>query len=112
MEVRPVKTYRRPQYPQKTAVGRDPSLLRRIPHRWAKNTAVLTALGMTLTFSACSHGVSPAPAGSAAPETPAGSPTPANTPAMVAPIFEHGGGSGSFGCVSVVAPYFLSEEEA
>ena len=31
---------------------------------------------------------------------------------MVAPVFIHGGGSGAYGCVSVVSPYFLSEEEA
>lgn len=31
---------------------------------------------------------------------------------LVAPIFEHGSGRGSFGCDSVAPPSFISEEEA
>lgn len=31
---------------------------------------------------------------------------------MTAPVFFHGDGIGSYGCVSVTSPYFLSEEEA
>lgn len=31
---------------------------------------------------------------------------------LLAPIFEHGGGGASFGCMAVVPPVFMSEEEA
>lgn len=118
MEVKPPRSYRKPRYPQKSQVSRDPSLLRRVPHRWAKSAAALTALGMTLSLGACSLA-------DAGPEARDGSQTgqsgqtetggpaaPAGADSLAAPIFLHGGGSGSFGCVSVVAPYFLSEEEA
>ena len=33
-------------------------------------------------------------------------------PTGIIPLFEYGGGTGSFGCVSVAAPYFMSEDEA
>ena len=100
MEVKPARSYRKPRYPQKSQVSRDPSLLRRVPHRWAKSAAALTALGMTLSLGACSLA-------DAGPEARDGSQTgqsgqtetggpaaPAGADSLAAPIFLHGGGSG------------------
>ena len=43
-----------------------------------------------------------------------GEPTPLPTPYynMLIPLFEYGEGTGAIGCVSIVAPVFMSEEEA
>lgn len=115
MKVKPVLRYRTPKYPQKAQIALDPTLLRYVPHRWAKNTAVMTALGMTLSLAGC---VRQAPETTAVPTPETAVPTisssPTETPASgsVAPVFEHGDGFCSYGCVSVVVPYCLTEEEA
>lgn len=92
MKVKPMRYYMPPGYPQKEAFLANPDGMGQIPVRWSKNGVVMTALGMTLVLSACSS--SGADGG------------------MVAPLFIHGEGSGSFGCVAVTSPYFFSEEEA
>lgn len=96
MEVRPVGRCRRPGYPSRDEVLRDPGLLRRnVPPAWRKSARVTAAMSIMLavgqqTNSGC--GCDPAP--------------------KVAPLFFHGGGVGSAGCLVVTAPVFLSEEEA
>jgi hypothetical protein len=93
MDARPVRRYRIPRYPTKLRVLAEPELLaRHVPAAWRKRaevagTAVLLALGGPL---GCDSG----------------------PPAVVAPLFEHGDGRGSTGCVVVSPPVFLSEEEA
>lgn len=117
MNIQPVTKYKMPKYPQKIEVMKNPTILNYVPSRWKKNAIVMTAFSLTLTLSACSAhssanlGVSP---GSDAPSlTPTASVPLENTMVYTAaPIFEHGSGSGSYGCSSITAPYFFSEEEA
>ena len=93
MDARPVRRYRIPRYPTKLRVLAEPGLLaRHVPPAWRKcaevaGAAALLALGGPL---GCDSG----------------------PPAVVAPLFEHGDGRGSTGCVVVSPPVFLSEEEA
>lgn len=96
MKVKTVTRYKNPGYPVKEEILADPQLLRRIPSRWEKNAYVMTALGLTVSLSACGASAEGAQGASD----------------RVAPVFIHGGGSGAYGCVAVVSPYFLSEEEA
>lgn len=92
MKVKPVTRYSSPKYPTKEELLRTPAVLTKVPHRWQKNPVVLAALGMTAFLTSCT-------------QTP-------ETETAAAPLFVHGEGIGSFGCVAVISPYFLSEEEA
>lgn len=100
MDIVPVKKYSQPNYPNRKVVLDNPEILKLVPERWRNNAYVGVALStlLMLTLTACeSEGTS---AGASSEK------------AAVAPIFEHGSGRGSFGCVSVSPPSFLSEEEA
>lgn len=105
MKVKPVRFYASPGYPVKEAFFADPEGTRRIPVRWAKNGVVMAAFGMTLAMSACSVAVAEGGTGEAEPKKDGAA-------ALVAPVFIHGEGSGSFGCVAVTSPSFFSEAEA
>jgi hypothetical protein len=95
-KVRKVRRQRRPGYPTRPEVVRDPELLRRhVPSAWKKSAQVTAALSILLA-AGCRND-----AGSKA-----------QTAANVAPLFEHGEGRGSDGCVVVTPPRFLSEQEA
>ena len=105
LEVRPVKNYQEPKYPTKAAVVLDPSVLRALPRRWSARPAVCAALALTLATGlySCSR---------ADPDNlPVGGAESLET-GLAIPIFEHGNGRSSFGCVSVAPPVFLSEDEA
>lgn len=96
----PVKRYREPVYPTRLAVVDDPGLLlRHVPGSWRRNAVVMGALSALLATQSCTTGD-------------AGGGKPMPTAAVVAPVFEHGDGQGSTGCVVVAPPAFLSEEEA
>jgi hypothetical protein len=126
MDIKPVKSYRTPRYPDKRVVLDNPELLKTIPQRWKNNAravAALSALAAIMT-AGCSPtpdrtgviGTSPGVNDGAANSAQASKNT-VNTinterTEWVAPIFEHGDGRGSFGCVSIAPPAFLSEEEA
>jgi hypothetical protein len=100
MDIVPVRKYKEPKYPDRKMAIDNPEILKLIPERWKNKAYVSAALTtlLMLTLTACeSKGTS------------AGSPS---GKAEIAPIFEHGSGRGSFGCVSVAPPSFLSEEEA
>ena len=93
--VTPLRRLPPPRYPTWDLVREDPALLaREVPARWQRRSAVVAALTAAAlgTASAARQGAS------------------ANRPAAV--VFEHGEGKGSYGCVSVAPPAFLSEEEA
>ncbi len=93
--VTPLRRLPPPRYPTWDLVREDPALLaREVPARWQRRSAVVAALTAAAlgTASAARQGPS------------------ANRPAAV--VFEHGEGKGSYGCVSVAPPAFLSEEEA
>lgn len=100
MDVKPVKRYRVPAYPTRLEVLADPDILaNNVPHNWHQNAVTAAALGAFLAANACAQ-ADPG-AKSLLPKA-----------AVVAPIFEHGSGRGSTGCVAVAPPVFLSEEEA
>jgi len=116
-EVKPLLRYPDPRYPEAYFVQQNPELLRRLPARFAAKPAVCAALGAILSLGLAGCGVASDPATYPAPE--GATPTPAATPgaasprvALSIPIFEYGTGMGSYGCVSVAPPVFLSEEEA
>jgi hypothetical protein len=94
-QVRKVRRQRRPGYPTRSEVKRDPELLRRhVPSTWKRSAQMTAALSIML---ASAHAED--------------SPTKEKA-AHVAPIFEHGDGRGSMGCIAINPPRFLSEEEA
>jgi hypothetical protein len=101
MNARPVKRYRQPTYPTRLEVLSEPELLERhLPCGWR---AIPEMAGTVALFLAVNSTVQ---AADKQPVTPLGS------LAVVAPIFEHGDGRGSTGCIVVAPPVFLSEEEA
>lgn len=103
MKVSPIKKYKAPKYPDKKLILENPSMLRaNLPQRWKYNIRAVTALTALLAISAAGFGKI---------KGSSNSPT-AEKELLAAPIFEHGDGRGSFGCVSVSPPAFLSEEEA
>lgn len=95
--VKPISRYREPRYPTAEQALRDPALLRRTPKRFSAIPAVCAALSATLAL-----GLAGCQADPGAEET----------NALNVPVFAHGEGIGSYGCVSVAPPVFLSEEEA
>jgi len=121
MKLEPVKKYRILKYPMKSEVIHNPAVLKDIPERWKGNISIGIALSsiITITLTGCgsgqgaTNGIS-AGDGNADPIsssiTDQGAQNKAQ--AVVAPIFEHGNGRGSFGCMSIAPPSFLSEEEA
>lgn len=100
MPLVPLRRYPEPAYPTRRLLLADPGILQRhIPPAWRR----LAGVGGILAFFLHAEAL----AGEAAPAVPA------NAAAVtVAPIFKHGEGRGSFGCVAVSPPVFLSEEEA
>lgn len=124
MDVNPVKETEKPKYPLKTEIS-EVSLKKALPGRWTRSTAAKVALGTlaAMTLTACGP-TNTTPEGSPKPTaviteisasqiveaTPFGE---AMTPyIMVAPLFLHGEGRGSFGCDMVTPPAFISEQEA
>lgn len=101
MRVQSIKKYRTPHYPDKKMIMESPMLLRSVPERWKGNRYVSAALSTLLLFTVTACG-----------RVEQGNDAPIEKPVAVAPIFEHGEGRGSFGCMSVAPPSFLSEEEA
>ncbi|MBN1973396.1 MAG: hypothetical protein JW787_07135 [Sedimentisphaerales bacterium] len=115
--------YRIPAYPRKEEVRAKPSLLRKsVYKRWQKlyDLGISGMLVTGLSLSGCdkkpatnttTQGIEAAPnQNSNSSKTNTVSPT--KLAALVAPIFEHGEGRGSTGCIAVAPPAFLSEDEA
>jgi len=103
IEIKPVKKAKAPKYPTRLKLLEDPSLLeRRMPLSWSSNVKLAASLGFLLAtgrFFAVSAGDVQAKASSHA---------------IVAPIFEHGSGSGPImtGKSCTPDPIFLPEDEA
>ena len=117
MKVKPRRFCLPPGYPEKEEFFAALDDAGYLPSRWAKNSVVMAALGMTLALSACSAPAAEDVTGAAEGETGAAeTETKADGRAVftaaVAPVFIHGEGSGGFGCVAVTSPYFFSEAEA
>jgi len=100
MELKPVKKYTPPKYPDKKIILSNPDMLKLIPNRWSKTISTQIAFSslLIMMLTACEPNIDNSNGN--------------NTTGYVAPIFEHGDGRGSFGCESVAPPAFLSEEEA
>lgn len=101
MDIKPVKKYKTPNYPDKQSIIDNPELLSQLPNRWKKSIYVNAALSSLILFTLSSC---------RGKET--GGTSIIEKEVMVAPVFDHGGGRGSFGCMSIAPPSFLSEEEA
>ncbi len=123
MELRKVRNYKTPGYPQKTEVSNNPELLRNLPSRWKGNLYACVAASslFMVALSGCGKlgddsvntGDSGLNNASQAPVNTGVTPTiKKSAPGVIPPVFVHGDGSGSFGCTSVAPPVFLSEEEA
>jgi hypothetical protein len=96
-----------PAYPTKLEILARPHLLeRRLPPAWAGNREIAAAVGVFLAAGAggCQRETS-LQGGSSVKTTP-------DMAAVVAPVFEHGIGRVSVGCVAITPPALLSEDEA
>ena len=106
ISVTPVKKYAVPKYPSLMDASHAPGLLRKLPSRWEKNSAVVTAIGIlgAMTLSSC---------GLLEPDKTGSGYNPGSENFLnVAPLFIHGGGTGSMGCEMIAPPVYLSEQEA
>lgn len=100
MKCQKIRRYPSPDYPTRTYLQDHPELLRWVPQRWRNNGLVLRVLGMVLPLLIARQSLAGG-TGDIPPAT-----------LRVAPLFIHGDGRGSFGCVAVNPPVFLSEDEA
>lgn len=114
MEIKPQKSYKTPAYPEKYMVLDNPDILSRLPQRWMGNATVGIALSSVIMLMLAGCGQKTGGSGALETENSGKGTGISNANAVVqaAPIFEHGEGRGSFGCVSVAPPAFLSEAEA
>ena len=97
ISVTPVNNYAAPNYPSLLDANNNPDLLQKLPSRWQKNAKVIAAAGLLSAIALTPSGVSNADSRSFL---------------NVAPVFVRGNGVGAAGCVMVVPPVFLSEQEA
>ena len=122
MKIRPAKGRGEPKYPTRRQALENPELLKSAPARWEKVPGMAALLGALALCAA-------RPDAAAGEETPAAAAMDAaaekgeragekeirKAGAAVAPILEEalaGDGRGSFGCIAVSPPSFLSEDEA
>ncbi len=101
-----------PAYPTKLQVAATPELLlKHQPAAWLSGRELATAasLLMAANLGGCSAPAAPTRKNQPANEPPATTP---RIPALVAPLFVHGEGRGSLGCIVVVSPVYFPEEEA
>jgi hypothetical protein len=98
MNAKRVKRYRTPAYPTRLEVLSRPELLQRnLPPGWQVVPEMAGTVALFLALNSVLLAADSKPGGAVA---------------VVAPIFDHGEGRGSTGCIVVAPPVFLSEEEA
>lgn len=107
LQARPVRRTAPPVYPTKLEVQADPDLLRKLPSGWCRHGEIAGLAGLYLA----------AQVGGCVEEKASPGRLTDDSPAIVAPVFEHGRGRfsrGRFsgGCVVVSAPVFMAEDEA
>jgi hypothetical protein len=104
LSIHPCKRLPPPGYPMRLDAQINPDLLKKhFPLAWLRRPQIAFTAGTLLVGSlSCTT-----PFGNDITEFP-----PVAGHAVVAPLFGHGEGRGSVGCVSVSPPVFLSEEEA
>ena len=120
MTIKPVIEAVTPKYPDKYGEDMRNVLSAAKPYRWL-GTPLIGALSVTIAFglSGCVNeqyvtaGVAPMPTTTIHGEMP-GDLENCDTMlfATLIPLFEFGVGTGGIGCVAIVAPVFMSEEEA
>ena len=117
MKIEPVKNYKTPAYPTIERYVYNPrEFLRHTPYSWFGNAAVWTALvAFSVGGNSCKSGKSE----KLDPEIVDSSEKNVQQKQIfevkkshVAPIFVHGDGIGSFGCMVTTPPVILSEEDA
>ncbi|MEA4917622.1 hypothetical protein [Proteiniphilum sp.] len=121
MEIKPVHNSRKPDYPTIELFIQYPVLLsRHIPSNWLKNKFVATSL-MAFLVSGCGTGTTRKSEAIEivdsleayySDDDDSLADIPQSVVTNVAPIFAHGSGQGSTGCIVMSPPVFLSEEEA
>jgi hypothetical protein len=124
MQSKALREYKVPDYPKKEDVLAQPVLLRKsVERRWQKlyDLGISGMLVAGLSLSGCkeNHKTSNNSVVTSVTETIKDSnksitktKTYKQLKTLVAPVFNHGEGRGSIGCVAVYPPAFLSEEEA
>jgi len=126
MKIKPLKSYKTPAYPTIQESAQDARLLQNLPRRWGRCNPLATLLGtgLMIQFASSARGDEAMPDAvaniQALPpkegEQDAAQKIARAIPATrVAPILQEAlanDGRGSFGCVAVSAPVFLSENEA
>jgi hypothetical protein len=120
MKIQPVLFPDAPNYPRLKDYANEPSLLvKNIPDNWRRNKPVLTAL---LSFALCNQSCEKFSQKSSRFEIIQLLENKANDgtritkrkldSSFVAPLFHHGNGIGVFGCVVIMPPVFINEQEA
>ena len=117
MKVEPVKNYKTPAYPTIERYVYNPQeFLRHAPHSWLGNTVVITALlAFTVGGTNCVYGQIIKPNTEQSDKKPNKRDQKQREQQQIshiAPIFVHGDGRGSFGCIVVTPPVILSEDDA
>lgn len=118
MKIEPVRSYNTPEYPTAEVFFRTDTLTKYIPRRWRCNKWVGKALMFVVLAGLCSCSA----------QTPMGDEKHTETTHtaeketygkekgqkqnLEIPLFVHGEGRGSYGCVSIAPPVYLSEDEA
>ena len=100
MKIKPVRSKAVARYPSQDYLREHPELLCFVPQRWQQNALVLRVLGGVVCLVLAGQT-------SAAGQQAAGAPE-----SRIAPLFVHGAGRGTFGCMAINPPVFLSEDEA
>lgn len=107
MKPKPVRKYAQPRYPTRLEIAARPALLHRHqPPAWRKWPELTGAAGLFMLADAARLPAADSPPNASQ------NPAQAKAVAVVAPIFQHGEGRGSTGCIVMAPPVFLSEEEA
>ena len=100
MKIKSVRGRVEPKYPTREYLTDHPELLAIVPERWRRNPLVLRVLGgvvgLMLASQQATSGQNSAP----------------NTPVRPRPLSPRGPMRGTFGCVAVNPPVYLSEDEA
>ena len=103
IKITPVKKKTAPQYPNQYSVDLNHLLLANKPLRWNAAPVAGTVLSAVIML-----GLAGCSAASEHELVSMGT----TAPPLYTPFFEHGKGTGVYGCVSVNAPMFLSEDDA
>ena len=118
MIIEPVKNYKTPAYPTIERYVYNPQeFLRHAPHSWLGNAAVMTALlAFTAGSTNCVYGQIIKPDTEQTDKKPNESDQTQQEEqqltSFVAPVFIHGEGISTFGCVMVMPPVIISEQDA